>query len=226
MRAASCSFGARSGNISPPDVDLASARAGVSRCRNTSRRPAPARRRDQDDERFMRGSHARPSRGGGAARRPCTIARIASKRRHQHDGEHPQPVSSRGDVAVQLELHGAQLLPCIDDVLARGVDRGALLRRDHRLGRWPDRCRRRLCAACAAASRCRPGASATPAGSGGISPPPRSASAFTRMNGRLVSPRERSPISASPPASVPIRLATNGPLSAERRRGLLAEEVG
>ena len=36
---------------------------------------------------------------------------------------------------------------------------------------------------------------------------------FTRMNGWLVSPRERSPISASPPASVPIRLATNGPLS-------------
>ena len=80
-------------------------------------------------------------------------------------------------------------------------------------------------AARAAASRCRPDASATPAGSGGTLPPPRSASAFTRVNGRLVSPRERRPISASPPASVPIRLATNGPLSAERRRGLLAEEV-
>ena len=35
----------------------------------------------------------------------------------------------------------------------------------------------------------------------------------TRVNGRLVSPRERRPISASLPASVPIRLATNGPLS-------------
>ena len=53
--------------------------------------------------------------------------------RHQHDVEHAQPGLQPRDVAVQIELHGAQLLARIDDVLARGVDRGALLRRDHRL---------------------------------------------------------------------------------------------
>ena len=47
----------------------------------------------------------------------------------------------------------------------------------------------------------------------------------TSSNGRRLAPRLRSPISASPPASVPTRLATNGPLSLNGVACLLAEEI-
>ncbi len=134
------------------------------------------------------------------------------QRGHQHDAEQLHFRLQRGDVAVEVELHVAQLLARGEHVGTRRVDRCALLLGDDRIGAL----RTRRAAALAQLAELflrvvevllqRALALAELASA-------RFCIALTTSNGRRLGPRLRRPISASPPASVPIRLATNGPLS-------------